>query len=887
MGAGRSLLVTFFMKTGIFLIAAVAFLVTAARAADEFVADELLVGFQPGARGARTDAIRNGLRASRIHAWPELDAEHWRLPPGLGVAQAIHALSANPNVLYAEPNYILQACEFPNDPRRNELWGLHNLGQTGGTPDADTDAIEAWQLPPGSAPVVVGVIDSGIDYKHEDLAGSVWVNQGEVPGNSIDDDDNGYVDDMRGWDFVNSDNDPMDDYGHGTHVAGTIAAIGNNGIGVIGVAGLNPNVQLLPLKFLNASGYGSTDAAINAINYAASFVDGSGNKMVRITSNSWGGGAKSKTLEIAIKNCGALFVAAAGNSGTSTVFYPAGYAQPNIIAVAATDSTDALASFSNYSATWVDLAAPGVSVLSTTPDDSYASWSGTSMATPHVSGVAALILSLAPAFSIADAKAQILASVDVVPSLAGQVMTGGRLNARQALGASELPLDTTAPAPVADLAATPDSPTSVTLTWTAPGEDGNVGTAYLYDIRYSINPILNEADFTAAVRANGEPNPQLAGTPETITVEDLPDNRTWYFVLKTIDEVGHASELSNPASATLPLADWHSLLMGWGQNLGNYVSLEVTSQGYWSVAYDDGAAGLLKCAVYYGEPGYHIETVEGGGVGAAVAYDASGEPRVSHVYGAKLLFASRIGLASWTSTEIERKDVLAGDTSLVYDGSGRACISYTKTGRSKGLWLARLNGSTWALQLVDGLKGTMYNQMAVDAAGNPVIAYSVDANGDGTVDTLKLARYNGTSWSSSVVEAGGRSATVAFDTAGNPAVAHWDAATGELRFLRWNGTEWSVAETVEAGPSITGCSLAFDPEGYAYLVYGSTELRLARRDPNSGVWTVSVVDPDSRGGLRNSVKRGPLMKPTGVAYRGPAYGGYPSTVQLALRMTPY
>jgi hypothetical protein len=198
-----------------------------------------------------------------------------------------------------------------------------------------------------------------------------------------------------------------------------------------------------------------------------------------------------------------------------------------------------------------------------------------------------------------------------------------------------------------------------------------------------------------------------------------------------------------------------------------------------------------------------------------------------------------------------------------------------------------LNGSTWAFQRIDGVNGTVYNQMAVDGSGNPAIAYSVDANGDGIVDTLKLARYNGTSWSTSVVEAGGSSATVAFDTAGNLAVAHWDAANGQLRFLRQTGTGWSDAETVETGPSITGCSLAFDPEGWAYLAYGSTELRLARRDPNSGVWTVYVVDANSRGGLRNSLTGGPQMTPTRVAYRGPAYGGYPTTVQMAIRTAPY
>ena len=872
----------------------------AANAADEFVAGELLVAFRPGTRGALADGVRNGVGATRIKAWPQINAEHWHLPPGLGVAQAIQALGANPNVLYAEPNYIVQAVEIPNDPRFAELWGLHNIGLPSGTPDADADVLEAWQLPPGTGPVVVAVIDTGLDYNHPDLVGRMWVNPREIPGNGIDDDGNGYIDDTNGWDFVNNDNDPKDDHGHGTHVSGTIAGNGNNGTGVIGIAGLNPNVQLMPLKFLDASGWGTTANAVSCVNYAGSVKDASGNKVVRITSNSWGGGGKSKTLESAIANSSALFVAAAGNDGTNTIFYPAGYPQANIIAVAATDNNDALAGFSNFSPDWVDLAAPGVGILSTTPSNSYASWSGTSMATPHVSGVAALLMSQDPSLSINAVKAQILATVDPLASLTGKTLTGGRLNARRALGAPELPPDSSAPAAVTDLAATVASATSVTLTWTAPGNDGNTGRAYVYDLRYSTAPISDDAAFAAAGRASSEPNPQAAGAAETFTIADLPDNRTWYFALKTIDDAGNISPLSNPASAALPLADWHYIRLDWGYQVGNYVSLGVTTQGGWSVAYDDAAAGVLRCAFHPPGTGYYQQqTVGSGGVGASLAYSPNeSQISISHVNGTQLYFVTRStnSGSSWTSTQIETRDVYPHETCLAFAGAD-PIISYYKTARrSTGLSVARRSGSAWSTQLVDSGAYALYNQLAIDPAGNAAIAYSADANNDGTVDTLKFARWNGAAWSTAVVEAGGFFGTVAINpVTGIPAVAHWNAISGQLRFLQGNDTGWNSAEIVDTATPITGCSLAFGPDGKAYLAYGATAMRLAIRDPTSGLWAVQVMDDSTDGGLRNSLKGRPLGTPTAVAYQGPRDLGFQvgpdpassKTVRLAFRMTPY
>ena len=392
----------------------------------EFVPGEILLAFRPGVAVAQVDAVRQAVAATQIKQFPQIGVHHWRLPPGLTVQQAVAALSGNLNVKYAEPNYIVRAHDWPNDLYFQSQWPLHNTGYLGGIPDADIDALEAWDVQTGSAAVVVGVIDSGIDYTHEDLAENIWVNFGEVI-DDVDNDGNGYVDDVQGWDFANDDNDPFDDYGHGTHVAGIIGAVGNNGIGV---AGVNWTVRLMPLKFLDSAGDGWTDDAIEAVLYAAGFG-------VRVTNNSWGGGRKSRALEDAIAASGALFVASAGNDGSSQKQFPAAYDLDNIISVAATDRYDELASFSNYSDSWVDLGAPGVDVLSTVPSAidpfGYRAWDGTSMAAPHVAGVAALVMAQYPALDILTIKDRILVGVDPLPSLEGKTVTGGRLNALAAV----------------------------------------------------------------------------------------------------------------------------------------------------------------------------------------------------------------------------------------------------------------------------------------------------------------------------------------------------------------------------------------------------------------------------------------------------------------------
>lgn len=392
-----------------------------------YMSNTILVQFKP-------DAVLSGnidLHGAKITQSLELvdGLYELELSQGMSVEGALAVFQADTRVATAEANYRLLIEGIPNDPRFSSMYGLNNTGQTGGTQDADIDAPEAWNISTGTRRTIVAVIDTGVDYNHQDLAANMWRNTGEIAGDGIDNDGNGYADDIYGYDFANNDANPFDDQGHGTHVAGTIGAAGNNGIGITGV---NWNTRIMALKFLGADGSGSTAGAISALNYAVRMG-------ANLSNNSWGGGGSSSLLSQAIsnaKNAGHIFVAAAGNSGQNndvTANYPSNYSFDNVVAVAATDSRDALASFSSYGATTVDIAAPGVGILSTLPGNSYGSYSGTSMATPHVSGAISLIWDQNPTLTYQQVIAKLYSSVDKIAGLTGKVATGGRLNIGNAL----------------------------------------------------------------------------------------------------------------------------------------------------------------------------------------------------------------------------------------------------------------------------------------------------------------------------------------------------------------------------------------------------------------------------------------------------------------------
>lgn len=561
---------------------------------------EVLVRFKSAATtAARTGALAT-IGASRLRTVKGVAGlQVAGLAKNMSVEEAVKALAADPAVVYAQPNYRRQIAVTPDDTRFDELWGMHNTGQTGGSDDADIDAPEAWDIATGSADVKVAVVDTGIDYNHPDLDDQLWTNPGEIADNGIDDDENGYVDDVYGIDTVNDDSDPFDDHGHGSHVSGTIGGEGNNGLGV---AGVNWDVTIMPVKTFDAGGSGWDEDIIEALAYV--------NMMgADVSSNSWGGGGYSQAMYDEIEAFPGLFCAAAGNDSMdndSWMAYPASYDLDNILSVAATDMWDELAWFSNYGVATVDVGAPGDGILSCVPgkplvtldsmvwsddfttfdnwsnwgdsdwgidtttfmsapssvactdypdwafagmtndtpvdltagevgalvldanynltedmagidfyaydetmwtgaylgtltgdsggwdenvimpipgyvsqfgplltdvvffgddnitpvylddvefwtgsisgwdyDAAYDSWSGTSMATPHVSGLAALLLSEYPEMGPADLKATIMQNVDVIPSMDGRCVSNGRINAFAALSN---PVDLTGPA---------------------------------------------------------------------------------------------------------------------------------------------------------------------------------------------------------------------------------------------------------------------------------------------------------------------------------------------------------------------------------------------------------------------------------------------------------
>ncbi len=397
----------------------------------------LLVKFRDTADKECTAAAKAaaGVVADPIETWKIVPGvEHLAVERGVRVEEAIKTLSASACVEYAEPDFIGHVDVNPNDPSFGNLWGMNNTGQTvngdPGIANADIDANLAWDITTGGN-VVVAVCDTGIRRTHVDLAPNIWTNPGEIAGNGVDDDGNGRVDDTWGWNFWSNNNNPTDDYGHGTHVAGTIGARGNNGTGIAGVCW---NVKLASLRIASAGGSISITGAVSAVDYCRT-------KNIKLSNHSWGGPGYSNTMYAAISNArgmGHILCAAAGNDGRSnegSPHYPSSYNLDNIIAVAATTNNDTLASYSNYGVTSVDLGAPGSTVLSTyrTNDTSFAYMTGTSMATPHVTGVCALVMARYPAWTYTQVRSRVLTSGKSLPSLSGKCVTGRCVNARNAV----------------------------------------------------------------------------------------------------------------------------------------------------------------------------------------------------------------------------------------------------------------------------------------------------------------------------------------------------------------------------------------------------------------------------------------------------------------------
>jgi subtilisin family serine protease/Ca2+-binding RTX toxin-like protein len=403
-----------------------------------------------------------------------------------------------------EPNFLAWKDDTtPNDPSFADQWALHNTGQLGGTVDADIDAPAAWDINTGSGKAVIGVVDSGVDYNHPDLNDNMWHNPGEIPGDGIDNDGNGFVDDVFGYDFLNGDSDPLDDEGHGTSVAGIIAGEGNN---ALGVSGVNWDAQIMALKIFDPLGFAGTAQIVAAINYATMMKLHYGVNVV-VTNHSWGTVGYSTVLHDAIAASGLadiLFVASAGNGQHDNDIapqYPASFDLPNIIAVAATDRSDNRASFTSFGETTVDLGAPGVSTFTTALGGGYRNFSGTSASAPYVTGVVALVHDTYPKATALEVKQAILDGVDPIAAMAGITVTGGRLNLFGALKAMQMQV----------IAASPD--------------DGDVvpapPLAFSIKTAFAIDPAtLNASDLTV----NGIPanNVMVVGTTATFSYLSSP-----------------------------------------------------------------------------------------------------------------------------------------------------------------------------------------------------------------------------------------------------------------------------------------------------------------------------------------------------------------------------
>jgi subtilisin family serine protease/fibronectin type 3 domain-containing protein len=539
-----------------------------------FRTDRVLVAFHGAATfssrlntvsrlGLTPDPTSNSVHFARLNL-PTVGA-FAAASPEARVKAYIAELRKDPTVRVACPDYLVRASATPNDPQFPQLWGLHNTGQTGGTADADIDAAEAWDKTTGSDSVVVAVIDTGVDYNHPDLKDNIYK---DANGNVI------------GHDFVNNDTDPMDDDGHGTHCSGTIGGRGNNAVGVVGVC---HRVKIMPIKFLDENGDGSYGDAIEAIDWAREHG-------AKIMSNSWSGGGDVPLLKEAVQrasDAGILFLAAAGNEARNTdsnSAIPANYSVdiPAVISVAATDHTDTIADFSNYGATTVNLAAPGVDIVSTLPNNTYGAYSGTSMATPHVAGAAALLMAAKPTLTMLQLKARLLDNVDKIAGLAGKMTTGGRLNINRAITYAE---DTTAPGAPTAFAVTHRSRTAILVGWKGSGDDGATGTALKLELRYS-TAAITAANFSAATLAPKIPAPAASGVAQKALVTGLTPNRSYYLAIRATDDANNNSSLATVGPISTPTSV--STVVGFTDDVEG--AAKFTGESPWAVSTEESAS---------------------------------------------------------------------------------------------------------------------------------------------------------------------------------------------------------------------------------------------------------------------------------------------------------
>jgi hypothetical protein len=837
---------------------------------------EILVGFEPGV----APSTQRGL-VTRLGAVAEERFRPIRVllvsVPADGRNRVIAALERDPRVRYAEPNVRFHADELPNDPSFTELWGLDNSGQAvnglSGRADSDIDAPEAWAITTGSPDVTVGVIDTGVDYSHPDLAANIWINSGEncagCRNDRIDNDGNGFVDDWHGWDFINNDNDPYDDHGHGTHVAGTIGAIGDNGRGV---AGVNWNVELMPLKFIGANGSGDASDAVRAVLYASAMG-------AQVTNNSWGGDGYSQALADAIADAdahGSLFVAAAGNSFTNTDVspnYPSGYDLPNVIAVAATDQNDARAWFSNYGRRSVDLGAPGTNILSTQPGASYQFLDGTSMAAPHVAGAAALVRAASPSASDVGVKALLFRTVDANTSLAGKTTTGGRLNVGRAVacaGAPQLWLDAPAPAfsldvgqtvPVRILAARCGDPAGVTVDATVNGSpialaargDGlYVGSVTATDPGGITVQAMATADAGTDVQTAFGSATQVypilpGGDPVTVTTTVPEENARLAFdgaagqrisLKLTNVTIGTSSYSSTKVSITNP--DGSTLLTptNFGTNGGFVDTKTLPFEGRYTIIIDpqSSATGSVTLTLYDVPPDVSA-SISAGGPDMTVAAEVPGQ-------NARLTFTGAAG---------QRISLKLGNVTIGTSGFSSAKVSILNPA-----------GSTLVAPTNFGTAGGFVDAKTLPVAGTYVILVDPQSN---AVGEATLTLYDVPPDAAASIVPGGTAATVALTVPGQNGRLIFSGTAGRRISLRLTnvsiGTSGFSSTKVSISTPSGGTLVAPTSFGTSGGFVDLTAL------PATGTYTI-LIDPQSNstGGATATLYDVPPDASAGLAVGG-------------------
>jgi subtilisin family serine protease/regulation of enolase protein 1 (concanavalin A-like superfamily) len=653
-----------------------------------------------------------------------------QLPPGLSVAQAIAAFTSSGLVEYAEPDFLLHALVSPNDFNyvNQDQWNLHNTGVYGGVVGADIMAEQGWDLQREAPTVIVAVVDSGVRYTHEDLAANMWTNPGETGldsrgrdkrTNNVDDDGNGYIDDVYGINVLTRSGNPMDDWGHGTHVAGIVGAVGNNGVGVTGVAW---RVKIMAVKFIDAAANYSVSDAITALDYAR--LNGA-----KIITASWGGYAFNsgalRNAFSALRSAGIIVAAAAGNDNNNndvTPLYPASYNFDNIIAVAATDRTDTRAGYSNYGATTVHLGAPGSPVFSTWAgtDRDYRYNEGTSMAAPHLAGAAALLRTRFPADTHQQIIQRILSSVDPLPSLTGRTKSNGRLNLAAALGSGSAPPPPPPPPSVlpapSGLTATAASSSAINLNWT-----DNSSTETGFEVQRS----TDGTTFSAAV--------SVGANVTSATVTGLNASTTYYFRVRAVQD-SVTSAFSNTASATTqappppppppPTGTWQS------SDIGAVAAAGSASESSGTVTLRGSGADIWEGA---DEFRYYYQSLTGDG---EIVARITGLTNTNAWAKAGVMMRETPGATSRhafmcvtvaNGTAFQRRTATAGPSASTSGYLGSALPTWMRIVRTGNIFTGfeSTNGSTW----------TQIGAVTLDLPATVYVGLAVTSHNDGTLCT--------------------------------------------------------------------------------------------------------------------------------------------------------